>query len=307
MPTVLLRFYGRFAFAEGRNADNTPNGTIAALAPNYNTGGFEPHEVIMWIRRDAVVTKNNAGVPVTNLRPLHRLVSEGPIQQAECFVWDLRGRTVQVRDRQIAELPKDHGIADLADLENRKGRTAVFDKTFLNGSTNGPASAAIRLAGTGSTGVAFRGRCDFVSLPDAHANTPNPPTYGTTPTQFADFVEFEIGLTQMDPDQPPQSEPPQSSRRESDDNRDDRVLESVRDAANVPALRLRIRSVLRAPEESAERPAYSQRDSRRRRGWRLRSTRVHSAQIVPLMRSSGEFRSSCNVCYPPLPNGVRHR
>jgi hypothetical protein len=209
MPTVLLRFYGRFAFAEGRNADNTPNGTIAALAPNYNTGGFEPHEVIMWIRRDAVVTKNNAGVPVTNLRPLHRLVSEGPIQQAECFVWDLRGRTVQVRDRQIAELPKDHGIADLADLENRKGRTAVFDKTFLNGSTNGPASAAIRLAGTGSTGVAFRGRCDFVSLPDAHANTPNPPTYGTTPTQFADFVEFEIGLTQMDPDQPPQSEPPQ--------------------------------------------------------------------------------------------------
>src|SRR5437870_2497568 len=111
MATVVLRFYGRFTVAEGRNADGTPNGRITALAPGYDTGGFDPHQVLMWIRRDALVTN---GAAKTDLAPSQRLVGEGPITEAEYFVWDLAGRTVRVQNRPIAELPASHGIADLA-------------------------------------------------------------------------------------------------------------------------------------------------------------------------------------------------
>jgi hypothetical protein len=201
MPTVSLRFYGRFAFVEERDINtNAAIGKITALAPSYN-GSPDPHEAIMWIRRDSVVTTNGAGAPLTNLAPSHRLVSDGPIKQSECFVWDLSGRTVQVRDRQIAELPNDHGIADLAFLENDQGRAAVFDKAFLLVSKTGPISAAIRLAGTGSTGVAFPGPCDFVTLATANAGNLTAPADlqgpGGLTFQFADFVEFQIGLNEV--------------------------------------------------------------------------------------------------------------
>ena len=49
------------AFAEGKNPDDTPNGRITALAPNYESGGFDPHQVLMWIRRDTLVTSGPAG------------------------------------------------------------------------------------------------------------------------------------------------------------------------------------------------------------------------------------------------------
>ena len=203
MTTVLLRFYGRFVFAECRDADGKPNGTITALAPNFRNGGshdhsdFHDHQPVMWIRRDAVVTTN--GPTATNLAPSMRLVVDGPIEQSECFVWDLSGRTVQVRSRQIAVLPEDHHIANLADLEKRKGRAADLDTASLNGSTAGKTRAAIRVAGNGTPGVAFPSVCDFVSLQDVTAKTLDPPTFGTKPTQFDDFVEFAIDVASLDP------------------------------------------------------------------------------------------------------------
>jgi hypothetical protein len=203
MATVVLRFYGRFVFAECRDADGQPNGTITALAPNFKNGGlhghgdFHDHQPLMWIRRPAVEMKN--GSTATNLAPSMRLVVDGPIMQSECFVWDLSGRTVQVRGRQIAVLPENHRIANLADLEKRKDRAAELDEASLNGSTAGKTRAAIRVAGNGTTGVAFPSVCDFVSLPDATAGTNNPATFGTKPAQFDDFVEFAIDVASDSP------------------------------------------------------------------------------------------------------------
>lgn len=196
MATVVLRFYGRFAFAEGRNPDDTPNGRITALAPNYESGGFDPHQVLMWIRRDTLVTSGPAG---TDLAPSQRLVGEGPITEAEYFVWDLAGRTVRVQNRPIAELPASHGIADLAVLENLRSRLVNFDKAVLNGTTAGPTRAAIQLAGTGTTGAAFPASCVFVTRTDAIAMNPTAPEFGGKPAQFADVVEFEIGLNSIGP------------------------------------------------------------------------------------------------------------
>src|SRR5262245_40656364 len=185
MATVVLRFYGRFAFADGRNADGTPC-RMTVLAPRYDPSRFAPHRVRMWIRRDAVLSNGN-GLP--NLEPESRMVADGPIERAEFFVWDLSGRTVRVVGKDTAELPRDHRIANIATLETLRQRSATLSPASLTGSTDGPTNAAIQVAGTARTDAAFPGRCDFVRLDKV--NTTNPPAVGEL-TQFADVVEFDI-------------------------------------------------------------------------------------------------------------------
>jgi hypothetical protein len=141
MADVTLRFYGRFVLTQ-RLVRGKPRGAATFLAFRYKPP-FRQHHVLMSVPRDMVSTR-------TKPAPTLRLMAAGNPLVTEHFAWDLSGCDVTPVARAASPLKLPGGsltIADLADLEQREGRTAALDRKNLHASPRGHVSAAIKVSG----------------------------------------------------------------------------------------------------------------------------------------------------------------
>jgi hypothetical protein len=221
VPTVKLRFYGRFAYAVACDRDGTPTGTISVIAPRFDSdvqfpgGGvetFPKHLTRMSIRRDRVVVARTR----TDLPPDEKVLSDLPnVVEADTFVWHLDGRNLSFqldsvgRGATLGLEDPARVILDLAQLVEKtrqSGETpAALALDALSATVDGKSQAVIKL--TTGTGVARKVVNDLVHLvthKDATDGGPaeqdqllgpiNPRTGRAQPTPTADVVEFTIPL-----------------------------------------------------------------------------------------------------------------
>jgi hypothetical protein len=99
VPTLKLRFYGRFFYAVACNVNGATTGTISVIAPRFDTDvtypsgveKFPRHLTRMSIRRDRVVLAPSG----TDLPPDEKVLSDNPsVVQADTFVWHIDDRNI---------------------------------------------------------------------------------------------------------------------------------------------------------------------------------------------------------------------
>ena len=149
MPTLILRFYGRFAYAVAKNGDDV-TGRIAAIAPRFSKP-FHDHQPMMTIPRSAVAL----GRDLTNLPPTLKVVSNADdVLAGEMFIWNLEGLNVDLvpdpgrrpNSATLGLAEPDRVIPDLAALlDDIDEGPASLDKNVLQASAGGKAKAVVNV------------------------------------------------------------------------------------------------------------------------------------------------------------------
>jgi hypothetical protein len=160
VPEITLRFYGRFVFAEP-HVDGKPLGRLSVLAPNMQYGDSRRcrHEVLMSIPRPLLVPQR------TKIPPNHKMLTAGPADKADYFIWDLSGSEVAIAGDKSFTFTDRKLLSDLGELEWLQGRTAVFNSDSLHATEKGAVSSVIQLeAGSGTASFVFNKEFDFVPM-----------------------------------------------------------------------------------------------------------------------------------------------
>lgn len=143
MNEITCRFYGRFVMVE---SDGPVAGKVSVrfMLPNmsYGCSGLREHKPLLTIGRHLVDHQN------TTLLPTYRTMTDGDVQQAEDFVWDLSGWTMDVGATGGVSLTEEAGkeLVDLVELETIQGRRAKL-RSDLRPARRGIVAAAITVGG----------------------------------------------------------------------------------------------------------------------------------------------------------------
>lgn len=193
MAKYILRFYGRFVFADASATAGDGAVHVLALDPTTTLGaGGAPHRLLLAAPRRAIAIEANPLVPsFVMMQPA------GPPDLAEIAVWEIARLQVTPRLNGPFRWARDPVLsatgqpvlADLAPL----APNAVLDRAALRVGTGPRVSSVISVkGGTGTLGVIDPARVHFEKFQDADTATDG------AQVSIAEFVEVEVDTPATD-------------------------------------------------------------------------------------------------------------
>jgi hypothetical protein len=161
LKNITLRFYGRIVIAEQRTTKK-----LSFLMPNMEFGEskLRKHRPLMSVARHRV----SLGPGDSTFEPTDRIMTEGKPLESEYLIWDLTGWNVGIagaRGGVNLAREEDTDLIDLAELEDKQGRTAKLTSTSLRATATGAVIAAIDVEhGVGVATALEAGALSFVPL-----------------------------------------------------------------------------------------------------------------------------------------------